>query len=255
MTTALLEIENLHASAQGVKILHGIDLAIQDGELHALMGPNGSGKSTLASVLMGHPGYHVTEGHIRYRGTDITSLTPDERARMGIFLSFQYPQEIHGVKILNLMQVAMSRRRGADLSLFEVRLALMERMAALDIDESFMDRYLNQDFSGGEKKRNEILQLALLEPDLAILDETDSGLDIDALRVVTKDIKDIRQQRPKMAGLLITHYRRILDYLMPDVVHVLIDGRIYESGGPEIAAQLDAEGFDAFKRTDIREAS
>lgn len=256
MTSALFEIQDLHArpvdtednSATNLDILRGVDLLILEGELHALMGPNGSGKSTLANVLMGHPGYEVTRGKILFRGQDVTGLAPDERGRLGIFLGFQYPQEIPGVKVLNFMQTALSRRKGIDLSLLEIRLSLMEKMAMLEMDQSFMDRHLNEGFSGGEKKRNEILQMALLEPDLAVLDETDSGLDVDALRIVGSGIRSIRESKPTMSALVITHYRRILEYLEPDRVHVLVAGRIVESGGPELAERVDSKGFDAFRQ-------
>ncbi len=257
MSSPLFEIRDLHARPSDVEdteengarqeILRGVDLAVAAGELHALMGPNGSGKSTLANVLLGHPGYEVTQGTIKFKGEDVVGLGPDARAQRGMFLGFQYPEEIPGVKVLNFMQTAMSRRRGIDLSLLEIRLALMEKMAALDMDQSFMDRHLNEGFSGGERKRNEILQMALLEPDLAILDETDSGLDVDSLRIVGTGVQGIRDTRPEMAALLITHYRRILEHLEPDRVHVLVDGRIVESGGPALAARIDAEGFDALR--------
>ena len=244
----VFEIDGLHASVEGEEILKGVDLTLGAGELHALMGPNGSGKSTLANVLMGNPGYDVTAGRVLYKGDDITDVSAEERGRRGIFLGFQYPEEIPGVKMVTFMQTAMSRRKGIDdLSLFEVRLAMMEAMKLLEMDESFMDRHLNEGFSGGEKKRNEILQMALLDPEVAILDETDSGLDIDAMRIVSAGIAKIREQQPEMATLVITHRRRILDHLDPSHVHVLVDGRIAETGGRELAEQVDADGFDAFR--------
>jgi Fe-S cluster assembly ATP-binding protein len=211
------------------------------------MGPNGSGKSTLANALMGSPEYTVTAGTIRYRGDDVTSWGADDRARAGMFLAFQYPQTIQGVSVLNFLRQALSARKGIDLSMLELRLSIMEWMARLDMDPSFADRYLNEGFSGGEKKRNEVLQMAILEPEIAILDETDSGLDIDALRVVAKGVQEVRASRPDLGVLAITHYQRLLDELHPDRVHVMIDGRIVESGALEIAARLEAEGYDAWR--------
>ena len=211
------------------------------------MGPNGSGKSTLASALLGSPEYEVTAGRIRFQGDDITDWGADVRGKAGMFLAFQYPQEIQGVSVLNFLRQALSARKGIDLSMLELRLAIMEWMARLDMDPSFADRYLNEGFSGGEKKRNEILQMAILEPEIAILDETDSGLDIDALRVVAKGVQEVRAARPELGVLAITHYQRLLDELHPDRVHILIDGRIVESGGPELAARLEAEGYDAWR--------
>ncbi len=243
----MLEIYDLHAGADGVEILRGVDLSVWPGELHAVMGPNGSGKSTLANVLMGNPEYQVTSGSIRYLGQDIVDMSPEDRARSGMFLGFQYPESIPGVKVLNFMHTAISRRRGVDLSILEIRLAMMEKMKELDMDVSFMNRHLNDGFSGGEKKRNEILQMALLDPDLAILDETDSGLDIDALRIVSDGISTIRQNRPEMGCVVITHYQRILDYLKPSHVHVLVDGSIVATGGPELGAELDEKGFESFR--------
>lgn len=247
MTPPLFEIVGLHASVDGHEILHGVDLSVAVGELAALMGPNGAGKSTLANVVMGNGAYTVTSGRILFRGDDITTLGPDERGRLGMFLGFQYPAEIPGVKMLNFMQTAMSRRRGLDLSLLEIRLAMMEKMESLGMGREFMDRHLNEGYSGGEKKRNEILQLALLAPDFAILDETDSGLDVDALRVVSDGITSIRGRRPEMGALVITHYKRLLEQLRPDSVHVLVDGRIVESGTSDLATRVDAGGFDAYR--------
>jgi len=244
----LFEIEGLHARTVegGVEILKGVDLTVGIGEVHALMGPNGSGKSTLASVLLGSPEYEVTTGSIRFRGEDVTEWPADERGKVGMFLAFQYPQEIPGVSVLNFLRQSLSARKGIDLSVLELRLAIMEWMERLEMDESFADRYLNEGFSGGEKKRNEILQMAILEPEMAILDETDSGLDIDALRVVSRGVQEVRRDRPELGVLAITHYQRLLDELQPDQVHVIIDGRIVETGGPELAQQLEREGYERF---------
>jgi Fe-S cluster assembly ATP-binding protein len=211
------------------------------------MGPNGSGKSTLANTLLGSPEYEVTGGRIRFRGDDITAWDTDVRAKAGVFLAFQYPQAIPGVSVINFLRQALSARKGIDLSVLELRLAIMEWMQRLDMDPSFADRYLNDGFSGGEKKRNEILQMAILEPELAVLDETDSGLDIDALKVVARGVDEVRRDRPELGVLAITHYQRLLNYLHPDQVHVLIDGRIVASGGPELAERLENEGYDAWR--------
>jgi len=234
-------------AADGVEILKGVDLAVRPGEVHALMGPNGSGKSTLAQTLLGNPDYEVTAGRICFQGDDVTAWPPDVRGKAGLFLAFQYPVEIAGVTVVNFLRQALSARKGVDLSVLELRLAIMDWMQRLGIDPSFGDRYLNEGFSGGEKKRNEILQMAILEPEMAILDETDSGLDIDALRTVADGVQQVRAARPHLGVLLITHYQRILDYLTPDVVHVLVDGRIVERGGPELARRLEQEGFDVFR--------
>jgi Fe-S cluster assembly ATP-binding protein len=247
----LFELRDLHVRVTGdpsaAPILQGVDLTVGAGEVHALMGPNGSGKSTLASTLLGNPDYEVTAGSIRYKGDDITSWDTDVRGKAGIFLAFQYPQTIPGVSVLNFLRQALSARKGIDLSVLELRLAIMEWMERLDMDPSFLDRHLNDGFSGGEKKRNEILQMAILEPDLAVLDETDSGLDIDALKVVASGVHQVRDERPALGVLAITHYQRLLDHLQPDVVHVLVDGRIVASGGPELAHQLEAEGYESFR--------
>ena len=229
------------------QILNGVDLTVQPGEIHAIMGPNGSGKSTLANTLLGNPDYEVTRGSIRLRGDDITDWDVDVRGKAGMFLAFQYPQAIPGVSVINFLRQALSARKGIDLSVLELRLSIMEWMERLDMDPSFADRYLNEGFSGGEKKRNEILQMAILEPEIAILDETDSGLDIDALQVVAKGVNEVRADRPELGVVLITHYQRLLDHLRPDVVHILIDGRIVTSGGFELVEQLEADGYDAFK--------
>jgi Fe-S cluster assembly ATP-binding protein len=244
---AVLSIEELHAEVEGHEILRGVDLVVGAGELHALMGPNGSGKSTLANTLAGNPGYQVTKGRIVLRGDEITSWPPDARARAGIFLAFQYPEEIPGVPVSQFLRQAVSARRGTEISVLEVRVALMEWMKRLDMDPSFASRYLNEGFSGGEKKRNEILQMAMLEPDIAILDETDSGLDVDALRIVARGIEEVRRLRPELGIVLVTHYRRILEELQPDRVHVMFEGRIVESGGPELAERLDREGYEAMR--------
>jgi Fe-S cluster assembly ATP-binding protein len=250
----LFEIDDLHAApapdrsgARPEPILKGVDLRVGAGEVHALMGPNGSGKSTLASTLLGSPDYEVIAGRVRFKGDDITDWPTEVRGKAGIFLAFQYPQEFAGVSVLNFLRQALSARKGIDLSMLELRLAIMEWMERLEMDPSFADRYLNEGFSGGEKKRNEILQMAILEPEMAILDETDSGLDIDALKTVAKGVNEVRQARPDLGVLVITHYQRLLDHLTPDVVHILVDGRIVETGGPELATRLEAEGYDAWR--------
>jgi len=248
MATPLFEVRDLHASAGDVPILKGVDLTIMAGEVHALMGPNGAGKSTLANALMGSPEITITQGSIHFRGDDITSWGADVRGKAGVFLAFQYPQEIPGVSVINFLRQALSARKGIDLSILELRLSIMEWMKRLGLDSSFADRYLNEGFSGGEKKRNEILQLAILEPAMAILDETDSGLDIDALRIVARGVQEVRQDRPELGVLAITHYQRLLDELAPDVVHILVDGRIVESGGLELATRLEVEGYDSWRR-------
>ncbi len=244
MSAPLLEIEDLHVSAAGVEILRGLDLVVPAGEVHALMGPTGSGKSTLANVLLGSPEYEVTRGAVRFKGDDITDWGADIRGKAGIFLAFQYPMAIAGVSVLNFLRQALSARKGIDFSILELRLAIMEWMERLDMDPAFADRYLNEGFSGGEKKRNEILQMAILEPELAILDETDSGLDIDALKVVARGVQEVRAERPELGVLAITHYQRLLDHLQPDRVHVLSEGRVIASGGMELAARLEAEGYE-----------
>ena len=252
MSGPLFAIDDLHVSVvtddAPVPILKGVDLQVQPGEIHALMGPNGSGKSTLASTLLGSPEYEVTAGRLLYKGEDITDWPTDVRAKAGIFLAFQYPQEIAGVPVRSFLQQALAARKGIDdLSALETRLAIMDWMGRLDMDPTFADRYLNEGFSGGEKKRNEILQMAILEPDLAVLDETDSGLDIDALRIVANGVNEVRKDRPEMGVVLITHYQRILDLLTPDCVHILFDGRIVESGGPDLAERLEREGYESFR--------
>jgi Fe-S cluster assembly ATP-binding protein len=245
---SLFSIEGLHVSVEGQPILKGVDLTVRRGEVHAIMGPNGSGKSTLANTVLGNPDYEVTAGRIVLKGDDITSWPTDVRGKAGLFLAFQYPEEIAGVPVIQFLRQALSARKGIDLSVLELRLAIMEWMSKLGMDPSFGDRYLNEGFSGGEKKRNEILQMAVLEPDVAILDETDSGLDIDALRVVARGVEEVRAARPELGVVLITHYQRILDELTPDRVHILVDGRIVDSGGPELARRLEEEGYEAWRR-------
>jgi len=239
---------DLHAAAEGTEILRGLDLNVAEGEIHALMGPNGSGKSTLANTLLGDPSYRVTKGSIRFKGEDVTDWAPDARAKAGMFLAFQHPEAIAGVPVLQFLRQAMSARRGLDLSVLEVRMEMLDWMKRLGIDQAFGSRPLNEGFSGGERKRNEVLQLALLQPELAILDETDSGLDIDALEVVANGVRSVRDAKPSLGVLLVTHYTRILNLLRPDAVHVLVEGRIVDQGGPELAERLDKEGFDPWRK-------
>ena len=241
-----LEVKDLWVATEDRQIVKGVSLAIYPGELHAIMGPNGSGKSTLASAIAGKPSYHITAGKIFLQGTDITEMSPDERGRAGLFLAFQYPEEIPGVTILQMLKAALTQRTGKNYAAFELRLMLQDALRELHMDASFADRYVNEGFSGGEKKRSEILQLAVLEPVVAILDETDSGLDIDALRIVAEGIEKVRAHRPEMAILLITHYQRILRYLKPDKVHVLVDGQIVASGAAELAEELEQQGYERF---------
>ena len=242
--TPLFVIEDLRASVDGIEILKGVSLAVERGEIHALMGPNGSGKSTLANVLMGHPAYKVT-GRILYKGEDVTGWTPDKRGRAGMFLAFQYPEEIPGVTVVNFLRSALSNRTGTDYTVLELRLKVSDTMRSLGMDPEFADRYLNEGFSGGERKRNEVLQMAVLEPEMAILDETDSGLDIDALRTVAEGVQQLAS--PERGFLIITHYQRMLDHITPDVVHVFVDGTVVESGGPDLAQRIELEGYDAFR--------
>jgi Fe-S cluster assembly ATP-binding protein len=244
----VLQIDDLHVAVEGNEILRGVSLSVAEGEVHALMGPNGSGKSTLANTLLANPVYEVTGGRIVFKGEDVTKLSTSDRAARGMFLGFQHPEEIPGVSVLNFLRQAMAVRKGIDnFSVLEVRMKLIDWTKRLGMDQRFTERYLNEGFSGGEKKRNEVLQMALMEPDLAVLDETDSGLDIDALRVVAAGLEEVRKDRPQLSILLITHYQRILSYLTPDRVHILLDGRIVKSGGPELARTLDEQGFDAFR--------
>jgi Fe-S cluster assembly ATP-binding protein len=248
---AILKIENLRARVAeegGPEILNGVSLEIEAGQIHAIMGPNGSGKSTLAKVLAGHPAYEVTEGTVTFQGEDLLEMEADERARAGVFLAFQYPVEIPGVSIANFLRTAVQARKGdEEVDLFEFQEQLVSRMELLEMDTAFAQRSVNQGFSGGEKKRNEILQLAMLEPTLAIMDETDSGLDIDALKVVSRGVNKLHADRSEMGVLLITHYQRLLDYIVPDRVHVMVRGRIVESGGPELAKRLEAEGYETWR--------
>ena len=245
----MLEIRNLHATIDGKEILRGISLAIKAGEVHAIMGPNGSGKSTLAKIIAGHPSYEVTAGEITYEGRNLLELAPDERARAGVFLAFQYPVEVPGVSNAQFLRLAYNERRKhlgeEELDPLEFKDLLNERARIVEMDKSLMSRSVNEGFSGGEKKRNEILQMAVLEPKLAVLDETDSGLDIDALRVVADGVNRLR--RPDNAIVLVTHYQRLLNYIVPDFVHVLYRGRIVRSGGKELALELEEKGYDWIK--------
>ena len=246
-TPPLLEIRDLRVSVEEGAILRGVDLTVGAGEIHALMGPNGAGKSTLAGALLGHPAYTVTAGSILLNGEDVTGWPTDVRAKAGMFLAFQYPESIEGVSVASFLRQAMAARTGDEVSVLEVRVLMTEWMERLGMDTSFASRHLNQGFSGGEKKRNEILQMALLQPLVAVLDETDSGLDIDALRVVSRGVRAVREARPDLGVLAITHYQRLLEELVPDVVHLLVDGRVVASGGPELAARVEAEGYEAWR--------
>ena len=238
----MLKIENLHAEIEGNEILRGLGLEVGQGEIHAIMGPNGSGKSTLSNVLMGHPRYEVTDGSITFRDQDVLELEADERARLGMFLAFQYPSEVPGVSVANFLRTAVNSVRENELSIMEMFKLLQEKMRVMEMDPKFAERYLNEGFSGGEKKRNEILQMLMLEPKLAIMDETDSGLDIDALQVVSKGVNELRG--PEFSAVVITHYNRILRYIEPDHVHVMLDGRIVTSGAKELALTLEDKGYD-----------
>jgi Fe-S cluster assembly ATP-binding protein len=249
MASPLLSISGLHVSVEDTEIIKGLDLVVDRGEIHALMGPNGSGKSTLAAVLMGHPAYRVTAGTIMLDGEDIAEWKADERGRAGMFLGFQYPEEIPGVSVVNFLRTALTNRTGVDYTVLELRLKVMDAMRGLGMDPSFADRYLNEGFSGGERKRNEILQLTVLEPELAILDETDSGLDIDALKTVAEGVA--RMASDQRGFLVITHYQRLLEYLEPTHVHVFADGRIVESGGPDLARRVEEEGYDKFRSASV----
>ena len=253
--TPLLEIRDLHVSAEGQEILRGVDLSVGIGEVHALMGPNGAGKSTLAGALMGHPSYTVTSGSIFLDGEDVTDWATDVRSKAGMFLAFQYPESIEGVSVTQFLRQAMAARTDDDVSALEVRVLMTEWMQRLGMDSSFASRHLNQGFSGGEKKRNEILQMALLKPRIAVLDETDSGLDIDALRVVGRGVRAVREERPELGVLAITHYQRLLDYIVPDFVHVLAGGKIVKSGGKELALQLEKEGYAGLGIADDEEVA
>jgi Fe-S cluster assembly ATP-binding protein len=241
---AVLQIEDLHVAVDGKQIVNGLSLTIPAGEVHAIMGPNGSGKSTLANTLAGHPKYQVTGGHVYLKGEEITGLGADERARRGMFLAMQYPTAIPGVTMVNFLRAALKAVQGRDVPVREFRQRLNEALTLLKMDESFARRYVNEGFSGGEKKRAEVLQMSILKPSMAVMDETDSGLDIDALRTVADGINALAQQDPDMGILLITHYQRILNYVTPDKVHVLYKGRIVRTGGSELAAALEARGYD-----------
>jgi Fe-S cluster assembly ATP-binding protein len=253
---SILRVSNLHASVEETPILQGVDLDIGRGAIHAVMGPNGSGKSTLANVLMGNPAYNITDGSIVFKGQElvvgddwtdeqIAEVTTTKRGKAGMFLAFQYPEEIPGVTIVNFLRQALTNRTGVELTVLELRLKVADTMRELGMDPSFADRYLNEGFSGGERKRNEVLQMAVLEPELAIMDETDSGLDIDALRIVAEGVNRLRS--PARSFLVITHYQRLLEYITPDVVHILLDGKIVETGGPEVAERIEGEGYDAYR--------
>jgi Fe-S cluster assembly ATP-binding protein len=238
----MLKIENLQVEIDGQEIVKGLDLEVGKGEIHAIMGPNGSGKSTLANVLMGHPRYEVTGGAITFQGEDVFELEPDERAKFGMFLAFQYPSEVPGVSVANFLRTAVNSVREEELSAMEMYRLIQDKMKIMQMDPRFAERYLNEGFSGGEKKRNEILQMLMLEPKLAIMDETDSGLDIDALQVVAKGVNELRG--PEFSAVIITHYQRILRYIEPDHVHVMLDGRLVTSGGKELALDLEDKGYE-----------
>ena len=248
MSQPSLIIRDLHVTVGEKEILKGVNLTVNAGEKHALMGPNGSGNSTLSNALMGHPNYNITHGEVLFQGQNLLEMAPDERARAGMFLAFQYPMVIPGVKVFQFLRNMLQARRGADIPVREFRKILKDKMQLLEMKEEFVKRYLNEGFSGGEKKRHEILQMALLEPSLAILDETDSGLDVDALRIVCEGINAVAAQQPDMGVLIITHYQRMLNYITPDFVHVLFEGRIVKSGDKNLALQIEAEGYDAIER-------
>jgi len=256
-----LVIKDLHVSVEEKEILKGVNLTVRAGTIHAIMGPNGSGKSTLAYALMGHPGYTVTGGEAWYRGQNILELEPDERSKLGLFLAFQYPVAIPGVTVANFLRAAINAHRAEEgkdpketaIPMAQFRKQLREQMMALGIDESFARRYLNEGFSGGEKKRIEILQMAMLEPSMAIMDETDSGLDIDALKIVAQGVNTLYERHPEMGVLVITHYQRLLNYIKPHFVSVLMDGRIVREGGPELALELEEKGYD-FLREEVASA-
>jgi Fe-S cluster assembly ATP-binding protein len=238
----MLKIENLRAEIDGQEIIKGLDLEVGKGEIHAIMGPNGSGKSTLSNVLMGHPRYEVTGGSVTFQDEDVLEMEPDERAKLGMFLAFQYPSEVPGVSVANFLRTAVNSVREEELSPMEMFRLIQDKMRVMQMDPKFAERYLNEGFSGGEKKRNEILQMLMLEPKLAIMDETDSGLDIDALQVVAKGVNELRG--PEFSAVIITHYQRILRYIEPDHVHVMLDGRLVTSGGKELALDLEDKGYE-----------
>ena len=242
---ATLEVRGLEAEVEGKPILRGIDLTVRQGEIHALMGPNGSGKSTLSNVIMGRPGYVITAGSVVLNGEDITALTPDERAKRGLFLAMQYPTEIPGVSVVNFLRTAYGSIKGEQISALAFRQHMKTQMERLGIEDAMVNRYVNQGFSGGEKKRNEVLQLAVLEPQIALLDETDSGLDIDSLKLVAESVNEL--VGPELGVLIITHYQRMLNYITPQHVHVMLRGRIVKSGGPELAHELEAKGYEGVR--------
>jgi Fe-S cluster assembly ATP-binding protein len=243
---ATLEVRGLHATVEGKEILRGIDLTVRQGEIHALMGPNGSGKSTLSNVIMGRPGYAITAGTVVLNGEDITALTPDERAKRGLFLAMQYPTEIPGVSVVNFLRTAYQSIKGEQISALAFRKHMKEQMDRLGVEDAMVQRYVNQGFSGGEKKRNEVLQLAVLEPQIALLDETDSGLDIDSLKLVAESVNEL--VGPELGVLIITHYQRMLNYITPQQVHVMMLGKIVRSGGPELAHELEEKGYVGLRR-------
>jgi len=247
----ILRISNLHAKVadEDIPILHGVDLEIPAGEIHAIMGPNGSGKSTLAKVIAGHPHYEVTEGSILFKGQEVLELEPDERSKAGLFLAFQYPVDIPGVSIANFLRTAKQAHlpEGEELDLFDFQDELLDRMKLLEMDPTFAERSVNDGFSGGEKKRNEILQMAMLKPTMAVMDETDSGLDIDALKIVSQGVNVLAEEDPTMSVLLITHYQRLLNYIKPDVVHVMVAGKMVRTGGPDVAVELEEEGYAVYR--------
>jgi Fe-S cluster assembly ATP-binding protein len=250
-TPAVLEVRGLHAAVETptgerTEILKGIDLTVRQGETHAVMGPNGSGKSTLANVVMGRPGYVVTEGTVSFNGEKVNTLPPDERAKRGLFLAMQYPVEVPGVSVVNFLRTAYTSVKGEEISALAFRKHMKEKMDALGVEDAMVNRYVNQGFSGGEKKKVEILQLAVLEPKIAILDETDSGLDIDSLKAVATGVSKLIG--PELGALLITHYQRMLNYITPDHVHVMMGGRIVKEGGPELAAELEEKGYEGIRR-------
>ncbi len=242
-----LEIKNLHVRTDDREILRGVDLSISRGEVHALMGPNGSGKSTLANTLLGHPSYEITEGTITFKGEDITESEPHERAKAGLFLAFQYPVSIPGVSVANFLRMAINAKRDQPIQVKEFRTELQKAIDLLEVDRTFTSRHLNDGFSGGEKKRAEILQMAMLAPDIAILDETDSGLDIDALRTVAEGVQRLHEEQG-LGALIITHYQRILHYIKPEFVHIMMDGRIVLEGGVELVERLEREGYDEIRK-------
>ncbi len=244
---AELEIKGLTVEVEGKQILNGLDLSVAKGETHALMGPNGSGKSTLAYAIMGHPAYTITGGEVLLKGTNIVDLAPEERAQAGLFLAMQYPTEIPGVSLTNFLRTAMNAVSENDVPVRQFMSQLREDMKALEMDEKFLSRSVNEGFSGGEKKRFEILQMAMLKPEIAVLDETDSGLDVDALRIVSEGVN--RMRGPNIGVLIITHYTRILNYITPDVVHVMVDGRVVQSGGAELAEELESKGYEHLRAT------